>query len=520
MSKQANCLYFSIKSDMRIFLKLLFLLPLSSGCLAGIVSHASIGAGYTGGLVSYVQTGRETVNSGFDTVYAAVYALFSRTWLNIVKSVEYQWLVCLWAIKDQSLLSQLQKDRTTLKIALNRDFVELEKKVSGLEERNAMQKETEMIIFDSGTSYETERAKLKDEIDAKVQSHRTLITGFATSYVNKIGELITTFGQYRDANKSLTQGLVSKMEKVQQVLSAFEDVERDVNSIDGKIAGADDFVQTLASSRAKGLTNLNASMQSFADTTLKKYKKLQNLNKELLPQKLSTVAQYNMDFDEFLSKKFKYRYDRSTYIKLRNEIEGLRAVYYAAANQLNCSSILIPGLDNAVLLSKIASLKAEVDSWRAKIEKEGIPTTFKDQMIKEFQSMYLQKFKQRYAEYQEYLKNYIKGALRNLVSSLIPPPPTENSGTWDTIVQQMPRHIFSDPFKSWQYDEEIKILQNVLINLWLYSWAIDGIYNKDTKNAVYQFQLSKWLLKGYEKKSDVRWRFGPGTRAAVNKITK
>jgi hypothetical protein len=63
-------------------------------------------------------------------------------------------------------------------------------------------------------------------------------------------------------------------------------------------------------------------------------------------------------------------------------------------------------------------------------------------------------------------------------------------------------------------------LQNLLTTIQLYSWAIDGIYNKATKNAVYQFQLSKWLLKGYEKKPDTWGWMGPATRAALNNLTK
>jgi hypothetical protein len=63
-------------------------------------------------------------------------------------------------------------------------------------------------------------------------------------------------------------------------------------------------------------------------------------------------------------------------------------------------------------------------------------------------------------------------------------------------------------------------LQNTLTTLWLYTWAIDGIYNKATKNGVYQFQLSKWLLVGYEKKPETWWWMGPATRAALNNLTK
>jgi peptidoglycan hydrolase-like protein with peptidoglycan-binding domain len=80
--------------------------------------------------------------------------------------------------------------------------------------------------------------------------------------------------------------------------------------------------------------------------------------------------------------------------------------------------------------------------------------------------------------------------------------------------------VFTKPFNNGEYNIKIKSLQQLMTNLQLYSWAIDGIYNKATKNAVHQFQLSKWLLKGYEKKPATRGWMGPATRAAINKLTK
>jgi peptidoglycan hydrolase-like protein with peptidoglycan-binding domain len=80
--------------------------------------------------------------------------------------------------------------------------------------------------------------------------------------------------------------------------------------------------------------------------------------------------------------------------------------------------------------------------------------------------------------------------------------------------------VFTKPFKSGEYAEGVKVLQNLLTTLQLYTWTINGIYGKATKDAVYRFQLSKWLLKGYEKKPDVRWWMGPATRAALNQLTK
>jgi hypothetical protein len=101
-----------------------------------------------------------------------------------------------------------------------------------------------------------------------------------------------------------------------------------------------------------------------------------------------------------------------------------------------------------------------------KLESEGISTTFKDQLYSGFQSLYLQKFKQRYGEYLTYIKEAIKNAVKSAVSSVV----SVSTGT--TVISsgtKIPTYVFTKPFKSNEYNEGIKALQNLLTKLQLYS---------------------------------------------------
>jgi peptidoglycan hydrolase-like protein with peptidoglycan-binding domain len=60
----------------------------------------------------------------------------------------------------------------------------------------------------------------------------------------------------------------------------------------------------------------------------------------------------------------------------------------------------------------------------------------------------------------------------------------------------------------------------LLNNLGFYTWNIDGVYSKSTRNAVYAFQIANWLLKWYEKSSQTRWWMWPATRKALNEKLK
>jgi len=520
MSNTAYQLYFLIKSDMKKFSKMLVIVFVWIFCFAGVYTYATTSPTYDGVLIEYLQAEKTSIGDLFDTTYDTVYTAFAKTGLTIVKSIEYQGLVCLWAIKDGGLLSQLQKDKIAFKVAFNRDFVELEKRVLWLEEKKRIQEENNITMFDPGTTYETEKAALKQEIDAKAQTYTTLIANFSTTYTRETAQLISNFQSYLAANQQLLSGIKNKMTKIQAVVSGFAEIDTTITKINGKITGLDDLIKKIETSKSKWLTALDSTMQSLVTINTKRYKKLQNLDGALTQQKLYVLGQYQMDIDEYVSNSLQNRYNRSTYVALKDEVEKVTSLYYTSSKQLNCSNMLSTVDSSASLLVKIANMKIEVNSWLANIEKYGITTAVKDQIYSGFQSMYIQKFKQRYNEYVAYLKNYITVALKNVITSnATSTAQTSVATTQTTSSEKISTVVFTKPFKSGQYSQDIKALQNVLTTLWLYAWAIDGVYSVATKEAVYQFQLSKWLLKWYENKPDVRWYFWPATRKAINALS-
>ena len=540
LSNPAYCLYLLIKSDMKIFWKLLGISLVCTPVFFWVITKAAtgdtIGTGnittgstitgtvgtgtlpYTWSLLTYLATQQSGITSLLNTAYGQVYTAFSKTWLNIIKSVSYQSLVCLWAIKDISLLTQLQKDKTALTIAFQQDFIDVQNQILALQDKQSLQTSDGVNVFDSGTTYERERARIKNLIDSKVTLYQGLIGAFATGYAAKNSNFLTTYFQYSAANQTLIQGIQTKMDKIQSVLTAFSWVEATIATINTKIPWLDDVLQKIETAKTAGLANLDTTFQTLIDATIKKYTTLQNISGWLSQQKSYIVNEYQTDFNNYLNNTFKGRYDRSQYLGLKDQIDAFEAKYYTINNQLNCTNILSMSDEATALISKITSMKALVDSWLAKIWSDGISTTFSDQLYSGFQSLYIQQFKQRYTEYTTYIKNYIITALKNSLSSLASTV-IKTVTTTSTSTGQTSKYIFTKPFQNGEYNQGIKTLQNILTTLHLYSWAIDGVYTKATKNAVYQFQLSRGLLKWYENKPAVWWRMGPATRAALNKLS-
>ena len=530
LSNPAYCLYLLIKSDMKIFWKLLGISLVCTTVFFWLITKAATwditGTGnistwgittgtvntwtisYTWSLLTYLTTQESGILALSNTTYGQVYTAFSKTWLNILKSIGYQSLVCLWAIKDVSFLAQFQKDKTALTIAFQQD-------------KQSLQTSGGVNVFDSGTTYESEKLKIKNLIDTKVALYQWLLATFATNYAAKNIDFLTTYLQYSAANQTLIQGIQTKMNAIQSVLNAFSWVEDTITAINAKIPWLDDVIQKIETAKTAGLANLDTTFQTLIDATIKKYTTLQNLSGGLSQQKAYIINEYQTDFTTYLNNTFQGRYDRSQYLALKDQIDAFEAKYYTINNQLNCTNILAMSDQATELISKITNMQSLVDSWLAKIWSDGISTTFSDQLYSGFQALYIQQFKQRYTEYTTYIKNYIMTAFKNSLSSLTSTVINTVSTTWtSTPTVKAPKYTFTKPFQNGEYNQGIKTLQNILTKLQLYSWAIDGIYSKATKNAVYQFQLNKGLLKGYKNKPAVWWRMGPATRAALNKLSQ
>ena len=259
-------------------------------------------------------------------------------------------------------MAQLQNDKTSLTISFQKDFIDLENQISALEEKQSLQQDDNVNVFDAGTTYDSEKARLKDLIDTKVKLYQSLIKSFETNYTNKNTDFLSTYLQYSTANKDLVKGIENKMAKVQSVLDAFSGVTAIVNSINAKITGLDDLIQKMDTTKTNGLNTLDKTIQTLIDSNVKRYKKLQTLADELTNQKAYVIGEYQMDLDEYLTNNLQNRYNRTQYLTLKADVESFRSMYYTSTNQLNCSNILSTTDTSASLLTRIAAMNATVNS--------------------------------------------------------------------------------------------------------------------------------------------------------------
>lgn len=265
-------------------------------------------------------------------------------------------------MKDESLLSQLQKDKMDVTIAFKKDFVELENQALALEEKKILQTRYGINVFAPGTNYESEKERLKELIDAKIKLHIGFITEFETNYITQNTNFLTKFQQYRSANKDLLKAMQDKMTRIQGILDAFSGVTSTVDKINAKVIGIDDLAKKMKDTQDKGREALEKTLQQTIDDTTKKYKKIQNLSDALMKQKTHVLDQYQMDFDEYFSNNFGARYNRSQYLALKKQVDAFESKFYSNTHQLNCANIFSSSDEGVSLLNNIYAMQTTVNS--------------------------------------------------------------------------------------------------------------------------------------------------------------
>ncbi len=77
-------------------------------------------------------------------------------------------------------------------------------------------------------------------------------------------------------------------------------------------------------------------------------------------------------------------------------------------------------------------------------------------------------------------------------------------------------NYFTKAYTKNQSFAEIWDLQDLLKYLGFYNWNRSSIYDKETINSVYNFQISMWILDKNETENPARWYLWPATRKALN----
>jgi hypothetical protein len=257
--------------------------------------------------------------------------------MTLLKTIDYQSLVCLGVLPSESLFSQLQIDKMNAKISFSKDFIELENKITALEEKYRLQQEHTLDLFNS-SYYDEEKKEIKADIDRIVGLHTGFIKTFESGYKTKILKFVSDYAQYLGQNKDLLQTINAKISKVQYLLNQEAKIESGIAAIYANLQ-IQDIMNKIPLIQSSLQQVFLSNIDPYITTQVKKFKVLTTLSGELVSLKNATLQQYFTERDAYITKVLSPRYDYAQYQKTRQQLQAIKQQYYSG-NMLQCTQIL------------------------------------------------------------------------------------------------------------------------------------------------------------------------------------
>ena len=434
-----------------------------------------------------------------------VYDKYDKIWKPVVQTVVYKSLVCLWAITNPFDISVLDNAKDNLRKNILEDYISLDGKIKRYEL---------WMILDF--------TWIKSDIIAFSGKYMPLINQFQTNQLLAISWLVQSVRDYTNQNTQLINTISNNISKIEYVNNWYETLLEKINTLQNwSSSWQSDFIKGLNNSKNISLNILGSNLQSQQDKILKRYKRLTWLDLILSDYKLNLLNTFSQDSENQINSLFSWYYDYMKFAQIKTDVIGFKKSFYSWTN-LICANILSKynlATEKSLLStqSQIDSLISWINTSISSISSWWMSDSFKQSALQNIRTFYSKRLNTDLQIFKNFTYQKIDLLFNNILNI-----PINNTVTWQiipTINLNLPQWFsFTKPFNLNEKSDSVKTLQQLLTQIWMYSWAINWIYDSITKNAVYLLQLKNWLLIWYENKSGTRWWIGPATRNLLNKL--
>jgi len=459
-------------------------------------------------LYDLLNSQKTSVINYFDQVSNNVYDKYDKLWKPVVETVVYKSLVCLWAITNPFNLAVLDTTKDNLKKSLLEEYISLDGKV----------KRYELWMISDYTW-------IQSDILAFSGKYTPQINQFQTNQLQLISWLIQSVRDYTNQNTQLINTISNNITKIENINDWYETIVNKINILQNwSSSWQSDFIKSLNNSKNISVNILISNLQTQQDNILKRYKKLIWLDLVLTDYKQNLLNIFSQDTDNYINSMFSWYYDYTKFAQVKTDLIALKKDFYSWTN-LICSNII--SKYNTATDRNLVNTQSRIDiltSWLnasvSSVSSGWLSDLFKQKALQSIKTFYSKRLNSDLQLFKTFTYQKIDLLFNNLLN--IPVVPVNNSITWQVtsnVNLNIPQWFsFTKPFNINDKSDSIKTLQQLLTNIWLYSWSINWIYDSITKNAVYLFQLRNWLLIWYENKPTTRWRMWPATRNSLNKL--
>ncbi|NOZ43952.1 MAG: hypothetical protein GXP45_02210 [bacterium] len=132
-----------------------------------------------------------------------------------INSPQYQSLVCLKIIKDQSLLNEIKEEMQLLQTNMLKDYVDINADIFNLLNQYS-------VGLIDVTNYQTQYNKLSLDIQSFYQNNKILIEQAKQNYLQRIFNFVDDAKTYESNNAELLDNLSQKISKIQALSHEFK----------------------------------------------------------------------------------------------------------------------------------------------------------------------------------------------------------------------------------------------------------------------------------------------------------
>ena len=354
------------------------------------------------------------------------------------------------------------------------------------------------------------------------------ITGLESDYYTKSAQVRKTYEQYIKNNEELLGNLAGRIDALANVDKVMSWVNQAFSGLNVAIEKQTNLWKNLENTRLTLVKNLDTQLSQIIAENINSGDA--ELQAKFLAHKVNFLKKFEKESKKALYDVFSENFDYGVYQDLASNHAELHQMFYNGSGKVNCPVLLTSTLNftpylrdldqksNAVITGMNAVANAlnngtlKLPSLEQKLAAKisSSLSSLTTVLLRDFRLMLNAQLPQKKVEKSDAVENSSQNSQAPIVSN--------NPQVWETNPVAPVKTTFTQAFKKGQYHEQVKSLQTLLTTWGMYHWAISGVYDKATIEAVYQFQLKHGIVTGKEKKKTGYGRFGAQTRAKINQL--
>ena len=497
----------------KIWLGMLVVLVLSTGLAFAASTTSSDLKNFSNKLETHKNNLLKTLNSSENKLHN-----IARENKRVSENKLFNAAVCLGVISGDNQTLDYSLLTNSLKTSILNDYIRLDGEIKKLSYGITS---GDSLIFGNG-------------IDNFYNQNALKITSMENDYYNKSAQVRKNYEQYIKNNEDLLGNLAWRIDALNSINKVISGVNQSFSGLNVAIGKQTNLWKNLENTRTTLAKNLDVQFSQIIAEIVASGNVDAELQAKFLIHKTNFLNKFEKESEKALYDVFSQNFDYGIYQDLQEKSTELHKMFDNGSGKVNCAVLLTTTLNftpylkdldqkSSAVINGMNGVANALNNWSLKlpaIEQKlaakisSSLTSLNTILLRDFRLMLLSNLPKKVEK-----TEVVSGSTQNPLpqNPVTPTSPVTSAPSVVNVPADL-KVTFTQSFKRGQYSEQIKTLQTLLHNWGLYQGAINGLYDKATIEAVYQFQLKHGVVTGKEKKKTGYGRFGVQTRDKINQL--